>query len=183
MDYANEIKDRLTMPQILDYYGFNINRSNRIPCPFHNGKDENCGVKEKYIHCFVCGESADAIKFVQHYFGLDFGSAVAKLNDDFGIGLPIGARISLRQRREMEQRRLDLEAVKERRQAELDRLDSAYWAAFDRWKKYDTNRREYSPKSATEDLHPLFVEAILNIKNAEFELSVAEMRLKDYANR
>ena len=32
MNYANEIKSILTMPQVLQYYGFNINRAKRIPC-------------------------------------------------------------------------------------------------------------------------------------------------------
>lgn len=170
------------MPQILEYYGFTINRSKRIPCPLHSGRDENCGVKEHYIHCFVCGESADAIKFVQVYFGLDFQSAISKLNEDFCLGLPIGQRVSLRQRYEMQQRQESIQAEKERQQEEFDRLTAEYWAAFDVWKKYDTNKREYAPKSPSEDFHPLFVEAAKNIDRAAYELSVAEMRLKDYAN-
>ena len=182
MNYANEIKQRLTMPQVLQYYGFNINRSKRIPCPMHNGTDENCGVKEHYIHCFVCGESADVIKFVQVYFGFDFQSAISKLNDDFCLGFPIGQRVSLRQRYEMQQRQEAIQAEKERQQAESDRLTAEYWAAFDLWQKYDTNKRECAPKSPSEDFHPPFVEAVKNIDRAAYELSVAEMRLKDYAN-
>ena len=171
------------MPQVLGYYGFTINRAKRIPCPLHNGTDANCGVKDHYIHCFVCGESADEIKFVMRYFGLDFQSAISKLNDDFCLGLPIGQRISLRQRHEMQQRQEAIQAEKEQKQAEFDRLTYEYWAAFDVWKKYDTNKRECAPKSPSEDFHPLFVEAVKNIDRAAYELSVAEMRLKDYANR
>jgi hypothetical protein len=182
MDYASEIKSRLTMPQVLSYYGFNINRAKRIPCPLHSGTDANCGVKEHYIHCFVCGESADVIKFTMRHFGLDFQSAISKLNEDFCLGLPIGHRVSLRQRYEMQQRQEAIQAEKERQQAEFDRLTAEYWAAFDLWKKYDTNKREYAPKSPSEDFHPLFVEAVKNIDRAAYELSVAEMRLKDYAN-
>lgn len=182
MDYASEIKSRLTMPQVLEYYGFAINRSKRIPCPLHSGRDENCGVKEHYIHCFVCGESADAIKFVQVYFGMDFQSAVSKLNTDFSLGLPIGERISLRQRREMEHRQRERQEERNREQRERERLEAEYWAAFDVWKKYDTNKREFAPKSPNEDFHPLFVEAVKNIDRAAYELSVAEMRLKDHAN-
>lgn len=182
MDYASEIKSRLTMPQVLGYYGFTINRAKRIPCPLHNGTDANCGVKEHYIHCFVCGESADVIKFTMRHFGLDFQSAISKLNDDFCLGLPIGQRVSLRQRYEMQQRQEAIQAEKERQQAELDRLTAEYWVAFDLWQKYDTNKREYAPKSPSEDFHPLFGEAVKNIDRAAYELSVAEMRLKDYAN-
>ena len=54
MNYADEIKSRLKMPEVLRYYGFDIKRG-RIPCPIHSGSDRNCGVKDEYIHCFVCG--------------------------------------------------------------------------------------------------------------------------------
>ena len=183
MNYANEIKSRLTMPQVLDHYGIERNRANRIRCVLHNGQDFNCGIKDHYIHCFVCGQSADVIKFVQVYFGLDFQSAISKLNDDFCLGLPIGQRISLRQRYEMQQRQVAIQTKKEQQQAEFDRLTNEYWAAFDVWKKYDTNKREYAPKSPNEDFHPLYVEAVKNIDCAAYLLDTAEMRLRDYADK
>ena len=139
MNYANEIKSRLTMPQILEYYGFKINRSKRIPCPLHNGDDANCGVKEHYIHCFVCGESADAIKFVMRYFGLDFKSAISKLNNDFCLGLPIGQRIDRRKQLEMERLAFQRRQKAKQEEAELQKIEDAYWAAFDEWKRLDDN--------------------------------------------
>ena len=118
------------MPQVLEYYGIKINRSKRIPCPLHNGNDANCGVKEHYIHCFVCGESADVIKFVQVYFGLDFQSAISKLNDDFRLGLPIGKKIDRRTQLEMNkaafERKRKIEAEKKRR----EQIENAYCYIF-----------------------------------------------------
>ena len=183
MNYANEIKQRLTMPQILEYYGFTINRAKRIPCPMHNGTDENCGVKEHYIHCFVCGESADAIKFVQVYFGLDFQSAISKLNDDFCLGLPIGQRIDRRKQIEMGRIAFERKRKAEQHQKELQQIEDDYWAAFEEWKRLDDNRRKYAPKSPTEPLHPLFVEALKNIAGAEYNLSCAEIARYEYENR
>ena len=183
MNYANEIKSRLTMPQILEYYGFNINRSKRIPCPMHNGTDENCGVKEHYIHCFVCGESADAIKFVMRYFGLDFQSAIIKLNDDFCLGLPIGQKIDRRKQLEMGRIAFERKRKAEQQQKERQKIEDDYWAAFDEWKRLDDNRRNYAPKSPTEPLHPLFVEALKNIAGAEYNLSCAEIARYEYENR
>jgi hypothetical protein len=83
----------------------------------------------------------------------------------------------------MQQRQEAIQSEKERKQAEFDRLTDEYWAAFDLWHEYDTNKRKYAPKSPSEDFHPLFAEAVKNIDRAAYELSVAEMRLKDYANR
>ena len=183
MNYASEIKTRVTMPELLRYYGISVNRSNRIPCPMHNGDDANCGVKERYIHCFVCGQSADVIKFVQIYFGLTFGQAIEKINTDFSLGLPIGERVSLRQRREIEQKQRERQKQIEREKAECERLNAEYWAAFDRWQTYDINKRNLVPKLPNDTFNPLFVEAVKNIDRAAYELSVAEMRLKDYANQ
>ena len=89
---ANEIKSRVKMPELLRCYGIEVNRRHRIACPLHSGTDKNCGVKDDYIHCFVCGESADQIRFVQRYFSLDFNEAVLKINEDFSLGIPIGDR-------------------------------------------------------------------------------------------
>ena len=41
MNYADEIKSRLKMPEVLDYYGIERNRANRIRCVLHNGQDFN----------------------------------------------------------------------------------------------------------------------------------------------
>jgi DNA primase len=183
MNYANEIKSRLTMPQVLDYYGIERNRANRIRCILHNGEDFNCGIKEHYIHCFVCGESADAIKFVMRYFGLDFQSAISKLNDDFCLGLPIGQKIDRRKQLEMGRIAFERKRKAEQQQKERQQIEDDYWAAFDEWKRLDDNKRNYAPKSPTEPLHPLFVEALKNIAGAEHNLSCAEIVRYEYENR
>lgn len=183
MDYASEIKSRLTMTQVLDYYGIERNRANRIRCVLHNGQDFNCGIKEHYIHCFVCGQSADVIKFVQVYFCLDFQSAISKLNDDFRLGLPIGRKIDRRTQLEMNkaafERKRKIEAEKKRR----EQIESDYWEAFDEWKRLDDNKRNYAPKAPTDPLHPLFVEALQNISGAEYRLECAEIARYEYEKR
>ena len=171
------------MPQVLDYYGIERNRSNRIPCPLHLGKDANCGVKEHYIHCFVCGESADAIKFVMRYFGLDFKSAIIKLNEDFCLGLPIGQKIDNRKQLEMNRQAFIRKREMNAKKAERERLENDYWAAFDEWKRLDDNKRDYAPKTSTEPLHPLFVEALKNIASAEYNLSCTEIARYEYEKR
>ena len=183
MNYANEIKSQLKMQQVLDYYGIERNRANRIRCVLHNGQDFNCGIKDHYIHCFVCGQSADVIKFVQVYFCLDFQSAISKLNDDFNLGLPIGKKIDRRTQLEMNKAAFDrkrkIEAEKKRR----EQIENDYWTAFDEWKRLDDNKRNYAPKTPTEPLHPLFVEALKNIAGAEYNLSCAEIARYDYEKR
>ena len=185
MDYANEIKSLVSMPELMERYGFSLNRSGFCKCPFHSEKSASFKAYpgQRGYHCFGCGAHGSVIDFVMLYFGLSFKDALAKINEDFSIGLPIGERISLRQRREMEHRQRERQEERNREQMELERLDGEYWAAFDLWQKYDTNKREYAPKSPSEDFHPLYVEAIKNIDYASYLLDTAEMRLRNYADK
>ena len=117
------------------------------------------------------------------YFNLDFQKAISKLNDDFRLGLPIGKKIDRRTQIEMNkaafERKRKIESEKKRR----EQIENDYWAAFDEWKRLDDNRRNYAPKSPTEPLHPLFVEALKNIAGAEYNLSCAEIARYEYEKR
>ena len=183
MNYADEIKSRLKMPEVLDYYGIERNRANRIRCVLHNGQDFNCGIKDHYIHCFVCGQSADVIKFVQVYFDLDFQSAIIKLNDDFRLGLPIGKKIDRRTQLEMNKAAFERKRKAEQQQKEREKIEDDYWTAFDEWKRLDDNKRNYAPKTPSEPFHTLFVEALKNIDGAEYRLECAEIARYEYEKR
>ena len=185
MNFADEIKQRISMIEMLRHYGIETNRSNFCRCPFHQEKSASFKAYpgSRGFYCFGCHESGSVIDFVMKYFGLNFQDAISKINADFSLGLPIGERISLRQRREMEHRQRERQEERNREQSELERLEGEYWAAFDVWKKYDTNKREYAPKSLSEDFHPLYVEAAKNIDCAAYLLDTAEMRLRDYADK
>ena len=182
MNYADEIKSRLKMPEVLRYYGFYIKRG-RIPCPIHHGDGWNCGIKDEYIHCFVCGATVDVIGFEMQYFSLDFMKAISKLNDDFNLGLPIGKKIDRRTQLEMNksafERKRKIEAEKKHR----EQIENDYWTAFDEWKRLDDNKRNYAPKTPSDPLHPLFVDALKNIADAEYNLSCAEIARYEYEKR
>ncbi|SMM97840.1 DNA primase [uncultured Candidatus Thioglobus sp.] len=59
----------------------------RAPCPFHGGKNPNLAVNshKQFYHCFKCGESGGAIKFVQKYDNVDFPQAVETIASEFGL--------------------------------------------------------------------------------------------------
>ena len=173
------------MPEMMRHYGFELDRSGFCKCPLHG---EKTGSFKSYsgnrgFYCFGCGAHGSVIDFVMLYFGLSVKDALAKINEDFSIGLPIGERISLRQRREMEHRQMERQEERNREQSELERLEGEYWSAFDVWKKYDTNKREYAPKSPSEDFHTLFVEAVKNISGAEYLLECAEIARYEHERR
>lgn len=180
---ASEIKNRVTMPQILRLYGFDVDRHNRIPCPLHGGTDRNCGVKDDYIHCFVCGESADQIKFVQKYFGLSFADAISKINADFALGLPIGEKIDRRKQMDIARQTFERNQKQKREREARERLETAFYDAHGDFARLDRQMREYAPKSGEKELHPLFVEAIKNIEYAKYALGCAEEELYLYEKR
>lgn len=183
MNFANEIKSRLKMPEILRVYGIETNRNGRIKCPLHGGKDYNCGVKDNYLHCFVCGESVDQIGFVQKYFNLSFQDAIVKLNEDFRLNLPIGKKISNSQKVVMAKTNFDrLKKQREEEQKKQD-LDDAYWKEYDEVLRLSKNKKDFAPKTPDEEPHPLFVEALTYLEEAKHRLEMADIERYKYEHR
>lgn len=176
IDYAEEIKSRVDLTDLIRFYGFEPVH-NRIPCPFHNGKNRNLGIKNNSYKCFVCGEHGDAISFVQNYFNLDFLSAISKINDDMMLGLPIGKTLSPREKteaeRKSEERRKQIAKRKERHEA----LQKAYENALDEWVKLDMVKRNCAPKSPKDGFSDAYVYALKNIDCAAHKLDEAEIAL------
>lgn len=114
-----EIKARLTMPQVAGHYGYEPNRSGFLRCPFHSG-DHTASLKiypgNQGWYCFGCGKGGGPVEFVRELFNLSRKEAVAKLNMDFSLGLPIGKQMSY-----MERQRMEEEARRKRAEIERER--------------------------------------------------------------
>ena len=92
MNIFQEVKERLTMKDVVELYGFTVNRSGFCSCPFHNEETPSMKIYEKGFKCFGCGEGGDMIKFVEKLFELSPIDACRKLNDDFKLGIDSGPR-------------------------------------------------------------------------------------------
>ncbi|WP_038125845.1 DNA primase [Thiomicrospira pelophila] len=59
-------------------------------CPFHQEKTPSFNVnpQKQFYHCFGCGASGDALKFVMEYEGLSFVEAVESLAAQLGLEVP-----------------------------------------------------------------------------------------------
>lgn len=57
-------------------------KNNLAVCPFHNDRHASLHIykEQNRFHCFSCGADGDVIDLVQKMYGLDFKSAVYKLN-------------------------------------------------------------------------------------------------------
>jgi hypothetical protein len=83
----------------------------------------------------------------------------------------------------MAKRRFLIDKQRKEKEAEHQKIKDEYQAALDEWMRLDTNKRKYKPKSENYPLHPLFVEAIMNLSRAEHRLDTAEMELYLYETR
>lgn len=86
----DEIKSRIDLGDLIASYGIALRHSgSRLVacCPFHNEKTPSFSIDtaKGLYHCFGCGESGDAIKFVMKQEGMAFGEAVRKLASLCGV--------------------------------------------------------------------------------------------------
>ena len=179
-NYVEELKASVNFFELLDFYGIKIDRGHRMPCIFHNGKDNNLGFKDHYFHCFVCGESGDIIKFVQAYFGIDFKEAVEKINRDFNVGLPIGERMSMRDKYRIIEAKEKRERDKLEREKQYQLLLGDLDLSIKKWEQMNEQFEKYKPAESVEALHPLFVEALQMREYWSYRIGVAESRLREW---
>lgn len=185
MDYAEKIKSMVTMQEIMEQYGFRLDKSGFCKCPFHSERSASFKAYpgQRGYYCFGCGAHGSVIDFVMMYFRLSFKDALVKINEDFSLGLPIGEKLDRRKQLEMNRQAFMRKRAVEAEKAELERIENAYWAAFDEWKRLDDNKRNFAPKTPSETLHPLFVEALKNISGAEYWIECAEIARYTYEQR
>lgn len=175
VDAVQTIKDRLTMRGVLLRYGYTPKR--RMPCPLHNGKDNNFEVKEKSFMCYSHCGSGDIISFVQRLFGLSFPDTLKKIDLDFNLNLY--GEHTFEDLRKSHYRQKQIQAERERKKREKEQAENEYWAVFDEWKRLDDNKRNYAPKTMEEEWHPLFIEALQKIDYQEYLLDMADIRRRE----
>ena len=84
-----EVKQQLTITQVIEHYGFKVNRAHQFVCPFHNDHKPSASIKNDYFNCFVCGAAGDAITFTAKYLGLSNLEAAKELVRVFGLNIDI----------------------------------------------------------------------------------------------
>ena len=121
-DYTEIIKRLVPMQDVAERYTGEPIRFNRMRCPIHHGKDRNLRIYPKSFYCWVCHAHGDAIQFVMSVCCLSFQDAMQRINDDFGLGLPIG-----QEQTELDRKRLaELNRkIEEHRRLEDSRLSDA----------------------------------------------------------
>ncbi len=92
---AGFIQELLTRVDIVELIGRHVTLkktgTNHMGlCPFHGEKSPSFSVSasKQFYHCFGCGVSGDAIKFLTEHTGASFREAVADLAGQVGLSVP-----------------------------------------------------------------------------------------------
>ena len=180
IDFAGEIKARVTMPEILSAYVAPVQTHKRIPCPIHHGKDSNFSFKDDSFKCWVCGASGDVIDFVQQYFNISFKEAVEKINADFSLGLPIGSAMSNEERDRLNKATKSRLEEKRRRDNIRKLLWCQYYAALDRWIFLDQLKRQEAPQTHLDKMTDAYVFACKRIDLAFAAVEDAQIAIAKF---
>lgn len=84
-----EVKQQLNIRQVIEHYGFKVNRNGKFICAFHNDHKPSASIKNDYFHCFVCGAGGDLITFTAKYLGLSNFDACKELVKEFNLNIDI----------------------------------------------------------------------------------------------
>ena len=142
------VKQSVTVREAAELYGIAVGRGGMACCPFHDDRHPSMKVDTRF-HCFGCGADGDVINFTARLYDLSPKGAAEKLAQDFGLSYDSKAPI----RRSYVRQKTEAQVRKEKREHGW-RVLTDYYHLLRKWEA------DYSPKTADEDPHPRFLEAV-----------------------
>ena len=142
------VKQSVTAREAAELYSIAVGRGGMACCPFHDDRHPSMKVDTRF-HCFGCGADGDVIDFTARLYDLSPKGAAEKLAQDFGLSYDSKAPI----RRSYVRQKTEAQVRKEKREHGW-RVLTDYYHLLRKWEA------DYSPKTADEDPHPRFLEAV-----------------------
>lgn len=175
------IKQSVSVRDVCDAYGIQVNRAGFACCPFHGEKTPSMKVYDgaRGFFCFGCHQGGDVIDFAKKYFGLPTVDAEKRLSEDFGLGLTFdqsGREARKKASEEAYRRRKAFNAWKR----ESERLWKEYDEALTTYTVLDkiiTDGRELACAGIITDD---FADALRSMETAQVRLYDAEWKLKQH---
>ena len=97
-----QIKEKLSIGEVLDHYGIKVNKNKMLCCPFHDDKNPSMQVYEETntVHCFSgncsqTGKAIDQIDFILHKEKCSKHEAITKAKKLIGETIPPKGRTSI----------------------------------------------------------------------------------------
>lgn len=162
MNVFEAVKQSVTTRQAAEFYGFRVNRTGKIICPFHDDKNPSMKVDNRF-HCFGCGADGDVIDFVSQLYGISSLEGAKKLALDFGISYD--SKSVVRKLKTIKQQKSDAQKYAEA-ENRVFRVLSDYYHLLKRWKV------QYAPCMEDENWHTRFTEALQRTSHIEYLLDI-----------
>lgn len=80
---TEEIKQSVSMREVVERYGYHPNRAGFISCPFHKEKTASMKIYKDSYNCFGCGANGDVFSFVMGMDNCDFKNAFKTLGGTY----------------------------------------------------------------------------------------------------
>lgn len=154
-----KVKTAVSMRQIAEYCGLQVNKKGLCLCPFHQDKNPSMKIypNGKGFYCFTCGAGGDQISFMARYRDISNHEAARELAAAFQV--PIQEPVTYREKRETElarRRRCEIEKFKQHAKLWL----RMYWILL-----CEARRDPDSPH---------FAEAVRSLDHVEYMLDCLE---------
>lgn len=158
MDIFEEIKSKLDIAEVAEFYGLELNRHGKAVCPFHSENTPSFSINEKkgFFHCFGCGVSGDVVTLASKLLELSPMDTVKRLNSNFSLGL------SLEPHRPTQQEKVDTIRLKRRKaliNSWAEWKNQALKSMIFYEKLYNEIQIHFEPKHISDEPHPIFVKA------------------------
>ncbi|MGN0960580.1 MAG: CHC2 zinc finger domain-containing protein [Christensenellales bacterium] len=121
MNILKEIKERVSMYDVLQEYGFSPTRSTIYKCMYHDDDKPSGSVKNDKFHCFACGVTKDIFDFVKDQEKCDLNTAIKIIYDKFGLGLL--RHLTAKERQEM---------ALQQQVRDKEKAEKQWWKDFER---------------------------------------------------
>lgn len=157
MSLIREVKERVDIVNVAEYYGLKLNRAYKCVCPFHKEKTASLSISpsKQIWKCFGCGKGGDVISLVSELLNINALEAAKSINRTLGLGLDAEKPSSYLEINKYKQRKKKEEMFKKWENKTFQLLCD-YLHLLWRWEE------ENVPISPNENISDLFVEAMHN---------------------
>lgn len=157
MSLIREVKERVDIVKVAEYYGLKLNRGYKCVCPFHKEKTASLSISpsKQIWKCFGCGKGGDVISLVSELLNINALEAAKSINRTLGLGLDAEKPSSYLEINKYKQRKKTEEMFKKWENKTFQLLCD-YLHLLWRWEE------ENVPISPNENISDLFVEAMHN---------------------
>lgn len=80
---TDEIKQSVSMREVVERYGIHIDRKGFCCCPFHKEKTASMKIYKSSYNCFGCGANGDVFSFLMGMEHCDFKTAYKSLGGSY----------------------------------------------------------------------------------------------------